>query len=61
MDYTTQMDAARKQIYTKEMKEVAKKENMDIGELCRLIAEGKAIIPCNKTTRASAPTESAPC
>ena len=44
MDYTTQMDAARKQIYTEEMKEVAKKENMDIGELCRLVAEGKAII-----------------
>lgn len=49
MDYTTQMDAARKQIYTEEMKEVAKKENMDIGELCRLVAEGKAIIPCNKS------------
>lgn len=55
MDYTTQMDAARKQIYTKEMKEVAKKENMDIGELCRLIAEGKAIIPCNKNHKGICP------
>ena len=29
MSYTTQMDAARKGILTKEMKAVAKKENFD--------------------------------
>lgn len=48
MDYTTQMDAARKGIHTPEMKEVAQKEQMDIDMLCSLIAEGKVIIPRNK-------------
>ena len=48
MDYTTQMDAARKEIITKEMEIVAVKENMDVNKLRILIAEGKAIIPANK-------------
>lgn len=48
MDYTTQMDAARKGIHTPEMKEVAEKEQMDIDTLCSLMAEGKVIIPRNK-------------
>ena len=30
MDYTTQMDAARKGIHTPEMKEVAENEQMDL-------------------------------
>ena len=47
-EYTTQMDAARKGIVTKEMEAVAKKEQMDINELMQLMAEGKVIIPCNK-------------
>ena len=47
-EYTTQMDAARKGIMTKEMEAVAKKEQMDINELMKLMAEGKVIIPCNK-------------
>lgn len=47
-EYTTQMDAARKGIVTKEMEAVAKKEQMDINELMKLMAEGKVIIPCNK-------------
>ena len=47
-EYTTQMDAARKGIITKEMEIVAKKEQMNPEELRNLIAEGKAIIPCNK-------------
>ena len=51
MDYTTQMDAARKGIYTEELKAVAKKEHMDLAELCALVAAGKAIIPCNKNHR----------
>ena len=46
--YTTQMDAARKGIITKEMKIVAEKENMDVEELRKYMAEGKVIIPCNK-------------
>ncbi|QNM05235.1 phosphomethylpyrimidine synthase ThiC [Qiania dongpingensis] len=48
MNYTTQMDAARKGIVTKEMEIVAKKEQMEIPELLRLMAEGKVIIPANK-------------
>ena len=48
MTYTTQMDAARKGIITREMEIVAKKESMDIKELMTLMAEGKIIIPCNK-------------
>lgn len=48
MEYTTQMDAARKGILTKEMEIVAKKENMDTKELMELIAKGQVIIPCNK-------------
>ncbi|MCM1258989.1 MAG: phosphomethylpyrimidine synthase ThiC [Roseburia sp.] len=48
MDYTTQMDAARKGIHTPEMRDVAEKEQMDIDTLCSLMAEGKVIIPRNK-------------
>ena len=55
MQYTTQMDAARKGIHTEEMKAVAEKEQFDIDELCRLIAEGKVIIPCNKNHRGIEP------
>jgi len=48
MEYTTQMDAAKKGIITKEMKIVASKEQMDVKELKRLVAEGKIVIPANK-------------
>ena len=48
MEYTTQMDAARKGIITKEMEIAAKKENMDIKELMEYMAKGQVIIPCNK-------------
>lgn len=48
MNYTTQMDAARKGIITKEMEVVANKENMEIEKLRELIAEGKIVIPANK-------------
>lgn len=46
--YTTQMDAAKKGIVTKEMEIVAKKEGVDIKELLELMAQGKVIIPANK-------------
>ena len=46
--YTTQMDAARKGIITKEMEIAAKKENMDVKELMEYMAKGQVIIPCNK-------------
>ncbi len=48
MNYTTQMNAAKQGIVTKEMEIVAKKEHMDIDKLVKLVAEGKVIIPCNK-------------
>lgn len=47
-EYTTQMDAARKGIVTKEMEIVAKKENMDISKLMQYVAEGKVAICANK-------------
>ena len=47
-NYTTQMDAARKGIITKEMECVAAKEHMDINELVKLVACGQVIIPANK-------------
>lgn len=48
MNYTTQMDAARKGIITKEMEVVSKKENIELEKLRELIAEGKIVIPANK-------------
>ena len=48
MEYTTQMDAARKGIITPQMEAVAKKERMDVNTLRDLIAKGQAIIPANK-------------
>lgn len=48
MDYTTQMDAARKGIFTKELAAVAEKEGITQEELRELVAEGKAVIPANK-------------
>ncbi len=48
MEYTTQMDAARKGIVTKEMEVVAKKEQMSLKELMDYMAKGQIIIPCNK-------------
>ena len=46
--YTTQMDAAKKGIITKEMKIVAKKENMPEEVLREKIARGVVAIPANK-------------
>ena len=48
MNYTTQMDAARKGIITKELQAVAEKEQMDTAQLMQLVAEGKVAIPANK-------------
>lgn len=48
MEYTTQMDAARKGIITKEMEIVSKKENIDIKLLMERMAKGKIVIPANK-------------
>ncbi|XPV74980.1 MAG: phosphomethylpyrimidine synthase ThiC [Desulfovibrio sp.] len=46
--YTTQMDAARKGIVTREMEIVAKKEKIRVEDLMAKMAEGKIIIPANK-------------
>lgn len=55
MDYTTQMDAARKNIITPEMEKVAAKEKMDVEVLRDLIAKGQAIIPANKNHKVLEP------
>lgn len=56
MNYTTQMDAARKGILTKEMEIVAEKEGIPTEQLMMLMREGKAIIPCNKLHKSISPS-----
>ena len=56
MNYTTQMDAARKGIVTNEMQIVAEKEGIRTEDLMALMAEGRAIIPCNKKHSAISPS-----
>ena len=48
MNYTTQMDAARKGILTKELMAVAGQEQWEPEKLRELVAEGKVAIPANK-------------
>ncbi|MBA5851041.1 phosphomethylpyrimidine synthase ThiC [Clostridium sp. cel8] len=48
MNYSTQMDAAKRGIITREMEIVSKKENMDVNKLKELIASGQVVIPANK-------------
>ncbi|OPJ55186.1 phosphomethylpyrimidine synthase ThiC [Alkalithermobacter paradoxus] len=55
MNYTTQMDAARNGIVTREMEIVAKKENIDIDKLIKLIAQGKVVICANKNHKSLDP------
>ncbi|MDR1160608.1 MAG: phosphomethylpyrimidine synthase ThiC, partial [Syntrophomonadaceae bacterium] len=45
--YKTQMEAAKKGIVTLEMKKAAAMENITEQKLMDLIAEGKAVLPCN--------------
>ncbi len=47
MKYTTQMDAARKGIFTKELTRVAEKEKMEPKILMELVANGRVVIPSN--------------
>lgn len=56
MNYATQMDAARKGIVTDQMKIVAEKEHIPVKQLMAWMAEGKAIIPCNKRHTALSPS-----
>lgn len=55
MNYTTQMDAAKKKIITREMKIVAQKEHKSEEEIMELIAKGKLVIPCNKNHKSIDP------
>jgi phosphomethylpyrimidine synthase len=48
MNYTTQMDAARKGIITQAMRRVAGRESVNVEKLARLVAEGKVVIAANK-------------
>ncbi|MDY6045304.1 MAG: phosphomethylpyrimidine synthase ThiC [Peptoniphilus sp.] len=56
MTYTTQMDAARQGIVTKEMEAVAAYENRDVEDIRRWVAEGKVAIPANKNHKCIKPT-----
>ena len=55
MEYSTQMDAAKKGIITKEMEIVAEKENRDVEYIRAKVAEGKIAIPANKNHKALSP------
>lgn len=55
MKYTTQMDAAKKGIITKEMEIVSKKENMPIEILIERMAKGEIVIPANKNHKSLDP------
>lgn len=55
MNYTTQMDAAKKGIITKEMEIVAEKESISVEEIRNLVAEGKVAIPANKNHKTLSP------
>lgn len=55
MNYTTQMDAARKGIITREIETVAEKEKIEIKKLMELVAEGRVAIPANKNHNSLSP------
>ena len=55
MNYTTQMDAAKKGIITEAMKIVAIKEGKPVEEIRVLVAEGKVAIPANKNHKSLSP------
>ena len=56
--YTTQMDAARKGIVTKEMEIVAKKEYRTTEEIRQLVSEGKVRLP--QSASQTAPSKRGP-
>ena len=55
MKYTTQMDAARKGIVTKEMERVAEREGVSLDYLMTKMSEGKIVIPANKNHKSLDP------
>ena len=54
-EYTTQMDAAKKGIITREMEIVANKESKNPEEIRSLVAEGKVAIPANINHKSLSP------
>lgn len=55
MEYTTQMDAAKKGIITEEIRAVAAYEKMPVEKLVDLIGKGQAVIPANKNHKSLKP------
>lgn len=55
MDYSTQMEAARKGLVTAEMKTVAGKENIAVEQLREAMAAGRVVIPANKNHKSLDP------
>jgi phosphomethylpyrimidine synthase len=55
LNYTTQMDAARKGIITGEMQAAASRELIEPDKLRRLVAQGTAVIPANKNHKSLDP------
>lgn len=55
MNYTTQMDAAKKGIITNEMKIVAKKEGINEEIIRERLAKGRIVIPANKNHKSISP------
>lgn len=55
MEFTTQMDAARRGLITPQMEAVAAKERIDVETLRQQLANGTAIIPANKNHKALDP------
>lgn len=55
MNYTTQMDAAKKRIVTPEMLRVSEREQCVVEKLVGQIAAGKVVIPVNKNHRSINP------
>lgn len=53
--FTTQMDAARKGIITKEITAVAEYENKTVEEIMKLVAKGQVAIPANKNHKCLKP------
>jgi len=55
LNYSTQMEAARKGIITPEMEAVARKEGLGPEQLRNLVAEGKVVIPANRNHKSLDP------
>lgn len=53
--YTTQMDAARKNLITPEMEKVAAYEQIPVEEIAMLVAKGQIAIPANKNHKCLTP------